>query len=154
MPRPIETLLSLPRVRLVDKVPILETEKFVRRFITRIDFRPRLVKPSLEVSQNSAKQFSQDDRSLSALLAELDSAEYIVTKRSKGVMENMLRGVCEDGVVFKGFEEKIQPLCEISQPLREASGLAGNLADKAKEDSLDVARALLIDLPTPKRQNT
>ena len=153
MPRPIETLLSLPRVRLIAKVPILETEKYVRRFITRSDYRPKLVKPSLEVSKNSAKQFSQDDRSLSALLTELDSAEYIVTRRSKGVMEDMLRGVCEDGVVFKGFEEKIQPLCEISQPLRQASSLAGSLADKAKEDSLDVARALLINLPTPKREN-
>jgi hypothetical protein len=153
MPRPIETLLSLPRVRLIDRVPILETEKYVHHFITRTDYRPKLVRRSLEVTKSSAKQFSEDDHGLSALLTELDSAEYIVTKRSKTVMENMLRGICADGAVFKGFEEKIQPLCEISQPLRAASGLAGSLADRAKEESLDVARALLIDLPTPKREN-
>jgi len=33
MPRPIETLLSLPRVRLIDRVPILETKKYVKRFM-------------------------------------------------------------------------------------------------------------------------
>jgi len=153
MPRPIETLLSLPRVRLIDRVPILETGKYVRRFITRTEFRPKLVKQSLEVSKSSAKQFSADDHSLSALLTQLDSAEYIVTKRSKGAMENMLRDICADGTVFKGFEERIQPLCNISQPLRDVSGLADSLADKAKEESFDVARALLIDLPTPKREN-
>jgi hypothetical protein len=152
MPRPIETLLSLPRVRLIDRVPILETEKYVRHFITRTEYTPKLVRRSLEVTQSSAKQFSADDHGLSALLAQLDSAEYIVTKRSKRVMENMLRDICADGAVFKGFEEKIQPLCNISQPLREVSGLADSLADKTKEESMDVARALLIELPTPKHE--
>jgi hypothetical protein len=153
MPRPIETLLSLPRVRLIDRVPILETGKYVRRFIARTEYRPRLVRQSLEVSKSSVKQFSVDDHGLSALLNQLDSAEYIVTKRSKIVMENMLRDICADGTVFKGFEEKIQPLCNISHPLREVSGLADSLADKAKEESMDVARALLLELPTRKRED-
>jgi hypothetical protein len=138
----------------MDRVPILETGKYVKRFITRTEFIPKLVKESLAVSKSSAKQFSVDDHSLSALLTELDSAEYIVTKRSKVVMENMLRDICADGMIFKGFEEKIQPLCDLSQPLREVSGLADSLADKAKEESMDVARALLIQLPAPKREDT
>jgi hypothetical protein len=50
--------------------------------------------------------------------------------------------------IFKGVEEKIRPLCGISQPLREASRLADSLADRAKEESIDVARALMIELPT------
>jgi hypothetical protein len=106
-----------------------------------------LVKQAIKVSRGSAQQFSTDDEGLSTLLHEIDSAEYIVTNRSKRVMEEMLNGICADGRIFKGFEDSIQPLCEISPPLRDASTLADRLADKAKEDSLDVARALLLHLP-------
>lgn len=147
MPRPIETLLSLPRVRLIDRVPILETEEYVRRFMNRVQYQPKLIKQALQVSKGSAQQFSTDDEGLSALLEEIDSSEYIVTKRSKKIMENMLNGICADGRVFKGFEGRIEPLCDIFQPLREVSKLADSLADKTKEESLDLARALLIDLP-------
>jgi hypothetical protein len=86
----------------------------------------------------------------------MDAAQYVVTKRSRRVMEDMLNGICADGRIFKGFEQSIQPLCEISPPLRDVSNLADSLADKAKEESLDVARALLIQLPTQedkRRQN-
>jgi hypothetical protein len=146
--RPIETLLSLPRVRLIDRVPIIETEAYVRRFIHRIETQPKLVRRSLQVSSESAKQFSADDKGLSTLLAEFNCAEYVVTKNSKRVMEGMLSDICADGDIFKGFEEKIQPLCEISHPLREVSRFADSLADRAKEESIDVARALMIELPT------
>lgn len=147
MPRPIETLLSLRRVRLFDRVPILETERLVRRFIDRPDYQPKLVKPALEVSRRSAQQFSIDDEGLSALLGEISSAEYVVTKRSKRVMEEMLCDIYDDGFLFKEFEGQIRPLCELSQKLRQVSKLADSLADKTKEESIDVARALMIDLP-------
>jgi hypothetical protein len=150
LPRPIETLLSFPRVRLIDRVPILETQQYVRRFAQRIEYHPRLVKQALSVSKESARQFSTDEEGLSTLLREIDSAEYIVTRRSRPVMEEMLSGICADGRIFEGFEDSIQPLCEISPPLRDASTLADRLADKAKEESLDVARALLLHLPTQK----
>lgn len=150
MPRPIETLLSLPRVRLADRVPILETERLVHQLVERAEYQPRLVKNAFEVSRSSAHQFSMDDQGLSTLLEEINSAEYIVTKRSKRVMERMLNGIYGDGFVFKQFENEIEPLCRISQPLREVSKLADSLADKTKEESIDVARALMIDLP--KRQ--
>lgn len=150
MPRPIETLLSLPRVRLADRVPILETERLVHQLVERGEYQPRLVKNAFEVSRGSAHQFSMDDQGLSTLLEEINSAEYIVTKRSKRVMEQMLNGIYGDGFVFKRFENEIEPLCQISQPLREVSKLADSLADKTKEESIDVARALMIDLP--KRQ--
>jgi hypothetical protein len=148
LPRPIETLLSFPRVRLIDRVPILETQQYVTRFVEHTKYRPRLIKEALRVSKGSARQFSADDEGLSTLLYEIDSAEYVVTRSSKRVMEEMLNGICADGRIFKGFEESIQPLCEISPPLRQASTLADSLADKAKEESLDVARALLLHLPT------
>lgn len=148
LPRPIETLLSFPRVRLIDRVPILETQQYVSRFVDQTEYRPRLVKQALEVSDGSARQFSSDDEGLSTLLHEMDAAQYVVTKRSRIVMEDMLNGICADGRIFKGFEQSIQPLCEISPPLRDVSNLADSLADKAKEESLDVARALLIQLPS------
>ena len=149
MPRPIETLLALPRVRLIDRVPILETETLVHRFMNRPDYRPRLAKSALQVSEGSAKQFSMDDKGLSTLLDEINAAEYIVTKRSRTVMQEMLKDICDDGVIFKGFESEIEPLYDVSQDLRRASELADGLADKTKEESLDVARALLIQLPRP-----
>jgi hypothetical protein len=77
----------------------------------------------------------------------VDAAEYVVTKRSRQVVEDMLNGICADGRIFKGFEDSIQPLCEISPPLQEVSHLADSLADKTKEESVDLARALLIPLP-------
>ena len=147
MPRPIETLLSLPRVRLFDRVPILETEELVRSFLDRPDYRPKLVKDAFQVSRGSAQQFSMDDRGLSALLEEIDSAEYIVTKRSRKVMEEMLDGIYGDGVIYKRFEAEIEPLYDVSQPLLEVSKLADSLADKTKEESIDLARALMINLP-------
>jgi hypothetical protein len=148
MPRPIETLLSLPRVRLIDRVPILETEKYVRRFMGQPAYRPKLVKQAMKVSERSAQQFSLDDMGLAMLLEEVDSAEYVVTNRSKRIMEEMLKGICADGFIFKEFEADISPLCEISPRLRQVSKIAHGLADKAKEETIDVARALLIDLPT------
>jgi hypothetical protein len=148
MPRPIETILSLPRVRLFNRVPILETEELVRRFIGREDYRPKLVRDATEVSNGSAHQFSTDDGTLSSLLEEINSTEYIVTKRSKMVVEQMLTGICGDGRIFKGFEQEIKPLFAISQTLRQVSQLADTLADRAKEESIDVARALMIQLPT------
>ena len=148
MPRPIETLLSLPRVRLIDRVPIVETQAYVRHLVQRAEYRHRLVNQAIRVSDGSAEHFANDDKGLSALLQEVDSAEYIVTHRSKRVMGEMLNGICADGSLFKGFENTIQPLCEISPNLRQASTVADTLADRAKEESIDLARALLLPLPT------
>lgn len=151
MPRPIESLLSLPRVRLIDRVPILETEEYVKRLMKRTEYHAKLVQRAFQVSERSAQQFASDDHGLCTLLAELDSADYVVTKRSKSILEAMLSGICADGSIFKEFEQDFNPLFEMSRSLREVSKLAGSLADRTKEESLDVARALLIDLPTQAR---
>lgn len=135
-------------MRLVDRVPILETEKVVQRFMDRVEYRPRLAKHAIRVCEGSAQQFSADDQGLVTLLHEVSSMEYIVTKRSKRVMEDMLADICDDGRIFKDFEVEIGPLYDVSQPLREVSKVADSLADKTKEESLDLARALLIRLPT------
>jgi len=146
MPRPIEILLSLPRVRLIDRVPILETEGYLKRFMHQSNYRAKLVNQALQVSEASAQQFSADDKGLSALLEEIDSAEYTVTRRSK--MEEMLNGICADGRIFKGFEQEIETLYEASPTLRDITKLADDLVDKTREESIDVARALLINIPT------
>lgn len=147
MPRPIETLLSLPRVRLADRVPILETEQLVRRFVKRVPYQHKLVNSALKVSQGSARQFSLDDEGLSTLLEEIDSAQYIVTKKSKRAMQELVNGIYVDGFIFKEFESEIEPLCQISNSLRQMSKLADGLVDKTKEESVDVARALMLRLP-------
>lgn len=147
MRRPIETLLSIRRVRLFDRVPIFETERLVRLFANRINYQRKLVKDATAVSEGSARQFSEDDRGLSTLIEELESREYVVTKRSRRIMEEMLSGMYGDGLIFKDFETEIEPLYPLSSDLRRASQLADQLADKTKEETFDVARALLIDLP-------
>ena len=147
MPRPLETLLSFPRVRLIDRVPILETQQYVKRFVERAEYQPKLIQQALKVSNGSAQQFSTDDEGLSTLLDEVAITEYIVTDRSRRAVEEMLNGICADGRVFKEFESYIRPLCEISRNLRDVSTLADSLADRAKEESMDVARALLIPPP-------
>ena len=120
----------------------------MRLFKDREAYRPKLVQQALQVARGSAKQFFADDESLSTLLEEIDSAQYIVTRRSKKIMEDMLSGICSDGSIYKEFEGEIDPLCQSSPPLYETSKLADGLADKAREESIDVARALLINLPT------
>jgi hypothetical protein len=132
-------------------VPILEKENFIKHFIGQPGYQTKLVKSALEVSESSARQFSSDDEGLSTLLREISSAEYIVTKLSRKAMEEMLNGIYKDGFLFKDFEEHIEPLCELSQKLQRVSGLADSLADMTKEEFIDVARALMIDLP--KRAN-
>lgn len=145
--RPIETILTLPRVRLFNKVPILETERLVQRFLGRAEYRQRLLKDAFRVSAGSARQFSFDDRGLAALLEAIASDQYVVTARSRSSLEAMLRGICGDGVLFKDFKLEMRPLCDVSPSLRGVSKLAGSLADRAKEEAIDVARALFIKLP-------
>ena len=135
-------------MRLIDRVPILETQEYIRRLIHRIEYQHKLIKQATSVSTGTVHQFSTDDEGLSTLLQETGSAAYVVTQRSKRVVGDMLNGICADGRVFKEFEKNIQPLCNISPPLRDASTLADRLADKTKEESIDLARALLIKLPT------
>jgi len=67
-------------------------------------------------------------------------------------MEEMLNGICADGRIFKGFEQEIEPLYDVSPHLRRVAKLTDNLADKTKEESIDLARALLIKIPTHTRQ--
>ena len=102
---------------------------------------------SIRVSDGCADQFSADETSLSVLLDMVGSAEYVVTDRSRRVMDAMLNGICADGSLFKGFHETIEPLCRLSPNLREVSSVADNLANRTKEESLDLARALLLPLP-------
>lgn len=146
----------MPRVRLFDRVPILETEELVRSYLNRPEQQRKLVKNAIEVSKGSAHQFSLDDRGLTTLLDEIGSSEYVVTKRSKAVLEALLDGIYDDGLIFKEFEDEIEPLCHVSQPLREVSKLADALADRTKEESIDAARALMIRLPkrTPETSST
>jgi hypothetical protein len=105
------------------------------------------VSQAITVSGRSANHFATDEKGLSLLLDEVESSDYVVTERSKRVMEEMLNDICADGLVFKGFENTIQPLCQLSRDLREASTVADTLADRAKEESMDLARTLLIPLP-------
>ena len=119
----------------------------IQRFRDRVEYRPKLLKNALRVSEGSAEQFAADDAGLSTLLEEINSTEYVVTKRSRTIMQGILSDIYGDGYIFKEFEGEIQPLCEISPPLLQMSKLADSLADKTKEETIDVARALLIDLP-------
>ena len=91
-------------MRLIDTVPIVENQQYVTRSLERTEYRPRLVKQALRVSDGSACQFSTDDKGLSTLLNEMGSTEYVVTKRSKQVVEEMLKGICADDRIFKFFQ--------------------------------------------------
>ena len=151
MQRPIETLLSLPRVRLIDRVPIIETAEYLKRFMRQPEKSSKLVKSALQVSEASVQQFSTDDEGLSTLLEEVDSTEYVVTGRSKRMMEEMLNGICADGHIFKDFELEIEPLYDDSSILRKVAKLTDGLVDRTREESIDLARALAIRMPTHMR---
>lgn len=101
------------------------------------------MKHALKVSGASAQQFSIDEKGLSTLLEEIDTGEYTLTRRSRVVMESMLSGIYEDGLIFKEYERDVETLYEFSRDLQRIS----KLADKTKEESIDVARALMIRLP-------
>ena len=105
------------------------------------------MKHALKVSGASAQQFSIDEKGLSTLLEEIDTGEYTLTRRSRVVIESMLSGIYEDGLIFKEYERDVETLYEFSRDLQRISKLAYSLADKTKEESIDVARALMIRLP-------
>jgi hypothetical protein len=128
-------------------VPILETEKMIERLIDHPKYMPRLARRALQVSEGSVRQFQSDDVGLTSLLEQIHSAQFVVTHRSKPIMEKLLDGICGDGLIFKGFERKIEPLYPVSHELERTSKFADSLAEKTKEESFDIARALLIQLP-------
>lgn len=121
----------------------METRRLIRRYADQREYQVRLVKHALKVSGASAQQFSIDEKGLSTLLEEIDTGEYTLTRRSRVVMESMLSGIYEDGLIFKEYERDVETLYEFSRDLQRIS----KLADKTKEESIDVARALMIRLP-------
>jgi hypothetical protein len=147
MSRPIETLLALPRVKLTDRVPIIETQAYIHRAMNQNPYQMNLINRALQVSGRSAKQFSNDDQGLTTLLSELNSNEYAVTKHSVAILQNLINDICSDGFIYREFENEIEPLTELSEPLRQTSKLAGNLADKTREETFDLAHMLLIAPP-------
>jgi hypothetical protein len=146
--RPIDTILALSRVRLVNKVPVLETEQLVRLLIDRVEFRKTLVEHATGVTEGSYRQFESDDEALVTLADEIESARYCVTRHAQACLASLVRDIFGDGVIYKKFAANIRPLFEESDYLERISGLTARVVDSTHEHSLDVAR--LIGAPVPR----
>ncbi len=147
MPRPLETILSLPRVRLVSKVPVVETERLVQLYVDKPRFRPTLIQHATDVARGSYFQFSRDEASLRHVITVVNTNRYVVTRKSRLAMSDLVNDVYGDGVIYKRFDRTIEPLIESSEILWKVSELAESKADSAAEQSLDVARLLGLSIP-------
>lgn len=146
--RPIDTILALSRVRLINKVPLLETEQLVRLFLDQVNLRKKLVEHATGVTEGSYRQFESDDEALVALADEIESAQYCVTRHAQARLTSLVRDIFGDGVIYKKFAASIEPLFEESNYLERISGLTSRVVDSTHEHSLDVAR--LIGAPVPR----
>ncbi len=127
----METILTIPRVKLTRRVPLVETEKLVNFHVERPSYHPMLVKRTTEVMERSYMYFCKDETYLLSLMAAVNSNEFTVSVRTQMALSTMLTDVYSDGLTFKGFEDSIEPLLELSQSLEEMT----KLTDKKVDDN-------------------
>lgn len=148
MRRPLETVMVWPpRVRLTQKIPIVETEELVMRFAEKPDYQPILVANTKSVAQQSYYSFCEDEIILRNLLRAIISDMYTVSLRAQLYLRRLLNDTYGDSLVFKEFEDKIQFLMEISKELEVLSKKVEQVANTTKDYSLEIGEELGIKLP-------
>lgn len=149
MRRPLETILSLPRVRLVNKVPLVETEELIELYIDKRRYRGVLVRHATKVTEGAYIEFVRDDESLTSIIDEINKEDFFVTRKARAAIRELVTGIYGDGIIFKQFEAKIKPLFTDSAELEEITKITDRVADSTKEHSLDVARLVGVSIATP-----
>jgi len=136
-----------PRVRLTQKVPLVETEKLVVRFAEKPEYQPILVANTKRVAQHSYYSFCEDEIILWNLLHAIISDMYTVSLRTQLYLRRLLNDTYGDSLIFKEFERKIEFLMEISKELKDLSRKVERVADTTKNYSLEIGQELGIKLP-------
>jgi len=145
--RPLETILGIPRVRLTQRVPLVETEKMVSIFLDRGPYRPMLVKRATEVTELSYRYFCDDEASLMSLRAAVNSKEFAVNLRTQMILSSLLTGMHQDGGRFKGFEERIEPLMDLSPILEHVARMADEKVDGVRERAEEIGELIGVRVP-------
>ncbi len=147
MRRPLETVLLWPRVRLTQKVPLVEAEELVTRYANEPRYQPILVKSATRVTRHSYFYFSEDEVHLWNLLQAILSDVYSVSLRTKLSLRRLLNDVYGDSLIFKEFDRKIEFLFEISRDLKDLALKVEKIAESTKNYSVEIGDALGIKLP-------
>jgi len=148
MRRPLETVLLWPRVRLTQKVPLIEAEELVTKYADKPEYQPVLVKSATRVAQHSYFYFREDEALLWNLLQAIISNMYSISLRTRLNLRRLLNDAYGDSLVFKEFDRKIEFLFDISKDLKDLALKVEKIAESSKNYSIEIGEALGIKLPS------
>jgi hypothetical protein len=148
MRRPLETVLLWPRVRLTQKVPLIEAEELVTRYADEPEYQPILVKSATRVTEHSYFYFREDEAHLWNLLRAIVSNMYSVSLRTKLNLRRLLNDAYGDSLIFKEFDRKIEFLFDISKDLKDLTLKVEKIAESTKNYSIEIGEVLGIKLPS------
>lgn len=144
---PLETILTLPRVKLTRRVPIIEAEKLVKFYVDKPRYHSMLLKHTKKVTGQSYVYFCDDETSLLGLMAAVNSKDYAVSVKSQVVLSDLLTDVYDDSLTFKNFEENIEPLIDISSDLEEMTSLTDQKAYSTRRYAKDLGDLIGVKVP-------
>ncbi|MEM3429552.1 MAG: hypothetical protein QXL25_06685 [Candidatus Bathyarchaeia archaeon] len=135
--KPLEIILGLSRVRLPQKIPIVETAELLELHHDNPRLQNTLLKHAENVTKKSYWQFSSDETLLTYIGEALLSNEYLVTSAARMRLSRLVNDVCGDKLIYNGFQHAMRPLFKVSESLEElsiATGLKAGLAERKAKD--------------------
>lgn len=141
MKRPIETLLTLPRVKLERRIPISEFTRSLQFYSLDL-----ILKYAREISERSKRIFYLDETVLSAILTGLIEG-YKVTLRSQVLLRELLTDVYHDARKFSVYEQKISPYRRIDIKLDFETSQALDKAEECKGYAEDIGDLMSMKIP-------
>ncbi|MEM2942047.1 MAG: hypothetical protein QXT81_01320 [Candidatus Bathyarchaeia archaeon] len=140
--KPIETILGLSRVRLAQRIPIVEATELLELRPDEPGFWRSILKPAEILTEKSYLQFSSDELSLTLLERAVLSRKFLVTNSARMSLGRLVNDVCGDELIYKRFRKVLTPLFEISDDLEEAALAAGIKASSAQRKAIDLANCV------------
>ncbi|MGQ9543723.1 MAG: hypothetical protein ACUVTM_06545 [Candidatus Bathyarchaeia archaeon] len=137
--KPLEIILGLSRVRLPQRIPIVETAELLELHHDNPKLQHALLRHAENVTKNSYWQFSSDEVFLTCIGEALLSNEYLVTASTRVRLSRLVNDVCGDKLIYNGFQQAMRPLFKVSESLEELSIATRLKAGSADRKARDVA---------------
>jgi hypothetical protein len=147
--QPLDVMIGLKRVRLVQRIGIVEARRLIEQKIDEPKYHPHLIKYSTQISCSSNLIFTNDEIGLAYVVEKLLSQQVVTTEKAGQALSDMLAGLYSDRDVFKTFEKTIKPFFDLSPYLEESTIAARMKADSAKKYGEKIEILSGIQVPKP-----
>jgi len=137
--KPLEIILGLSRVRLPQKVPIVEAAKLLELYIDKPKHQQTLLRHAKTVTEHSYLHFSDDETNLIYLGKAVLSSEYLITETARTRLSRLVNDVCGDRIIYNKFQKAMTPLLEVSDSLEQLSMATKLKAGSAERKAKDMA---------------